>query len=77
MKKFKNVDMELVSRTFPKTISEQQLDSSPAIQCFNNIDVGFKYRYWKNLTDESELPKPLLDRLQNVIDRPSGKKIIE
>ena len=25
------------------------------------------YRYWKNLTDEGDLPKPLLDRIQNVL----------
>ena len=30
------------------------------------VSVQWSYRYWKNLTDEAELPKPLLDRLGDV-----------
>ena len=29
--------------------------------------MTFKYRYFKNLTDESDLPKPLLDRIGEVV----------
>ena len=39
-------------------------------------DVTFKYRYWTNLTDEARLPKPLLDRLQNVFGDQVDKTII-
>jgi hypothetical protein len=51
---------------FPKTIAEQGLDASPATTA-QDISVTFSYRYWKNLTDEGSLPKPLLDRLQGVL----------
>ena len=40
------------------------------------VGVGFKYRYWRNLTDEAELPKPLLDRLQNVIGDQVERKLL-
>ena len=29
--------------------------------------VTFSYRYWKNLTDEADLPKPLQDRIANIL----------
>ena len=51
---------------FPEIIGEMQLDSTTAASV-QSVDVTFKYRYWKNLTNAAELPKPLLDRLQNVI----------
>jgi len=38
--------------------------------------VGFKYRYWKNLTDEGSLPKPLLDRLQNVLGNQVERQLL-
>ena len=57
--------VELVE-AFPETLSEQALSGAVATSAME-ITVGFKYRYWRNLTDESELPKPLLDRLQNVL----------
>jgi len=40
------------------------------------VSVGFKYRYWKNLTDEANLPKPLLDRLQNVLGNQVERKLL-
>lgn len=66
--------VELVE-AFPETISEQQLDSAPAGSVLE-VGVGFKYRYWRNLTDEAELPKPLLDRLQNVIGDQVERKLL-
>ncbi len=51
---------------FPTDIAEQTLDASPATSA-QEVSVTFSYRYWKNLTDEGQLPKPLLDRLQNVL----------
>jgi len=41
-------------------------DSSPATAPMG-VDVTFTFRYWKNLTDEADLPKPLLDRIQGVL----------
>ena len=51
---------------FPTDIAEQGLDASPATTA-QEVNVTFSYRYWKNLTDEGSLPKPLLDRLQGVL----------
>jgi|TARA_B110000977_G_C10945171_1_gene442422 hypothetical protein len=51
---------------FPKTISEQKLSSQKASEV-QTVDVTFSFRYWKNLTAEGQLPKPLLDRLQGVL----------
>ena len=46
---------------FPKSIGAQQL--SYAGTGYLTCAVTFSYRYWKNLTDEADLPKPLLDRI--------------
>ena len=56
--------VELVE-CYPINMAEQALDYSTqnAIQFLN---VTWAYRYWKNLTDEAELPKPLLDRIGEV-----------
>ena len=51
---------------FPTDIAEQTLDASPSTTA-QEVNVTFSYRYWKNLTDEGSLPKPLLDRLQGVL----------
>jgi len=51
---------------FPKTIAEQKLSSQKASE-IQTVDVTFSFRYWKNLTAEGQLPKPLLDRLQGVL----------
>jgi hypothetical protein len=51
---------------FPKNIAAQNLDASPATTP-QTCDISFSYRYWKNLTDEADLPKPLLERLQSVL----------
>jgi len=43
---------------FPKTIAEQSL-SYASNDTIHKINVTFSYRYWKNLTDEADLPKAL------------------
>ena len=53
--------VELVE-AFPETISEQTLSGEPSSTALQ-VQVGFKYRYWKNLTDEANLPKPLDQRI--------------
>ena len=47
---------------FPKTIEAQTVDYSTnnAIQ---TVSVTFAYRYWKDLVDEADLPKPLTQRV--------------
>ena len=51
---------------FPKNIGDQALSGAQTTQV-QEVDVIFSYRYWKNLTDEASLPKPLLERLQGVL----------
>lgn len=51
---------------FPKTIAAMPLSASPASE-ISKLSVTFAYRYWKNLTDESDLPKGLLDRIGEVV----------
>ena len=53
--------IELVE-AYPKTIGAQALGYASNNQ-YLTIDATFSYRYWKNLTDEANLPKPLLDRI--------------
>jgi hypothetical protein len=50
---------------FPTAIAEQQLDAAPGQ--LQLIGVTFSYRYWKNLTDEADLPKPLQERITDLI----------
>ena len=51
---------------FPKSIAQQTLDYATTDQQ-QKLDVTFSYRYWKNLTVESDLPKGLLDRIGEVV----------
>ena len=60
---------------FPKSIGEQALDGGQAGNV-QEVDVTFTYRYWKNLTDEASLPKPLLDRLQGVLANQVERKLV-
>jgi len=53
--------IELIE-AYPKTIGAQALGYASNNQ-YLTIDATFSYRYWKNLTDEANLPKPLLDRI--------------
>ena len=51
---------------FPKTIEAQTVDYSTnnAIQ---TVSVTFAYRYWKDLVDEADLPKPLTQRVAEAV----------
>ena len=60
---------------FPKNIADQALDGGQATTA-QEVDVTFSYRYWKNLTDEADLPKPLLDRLQGVLADQVERKLL-
>jgi len=53
---------------FPKTIAEQSL-SYASNDTIHKINVTFSYRYWKNLTDEADLPKALqVNRTEVLLD---------
>ena len=47
---------------YPVSINEQSL-SYAENSSYQTITVNLAYRYWQNLTDEANLPKPLLDRI--------------
>ena len=49
----------------PTSVSEMAADYANQ-NAIHLMSVTWSYRYWKNLTDEAELPKPLLDRLGDV-----------
>ena len=51
---------------FPKTIAEQSLGYGQN-DTLHRISVTFSYRYWKNLTDEADLPKSLQSRITEVL----------
>ena len=51
---------------FPKTISSQSLDATPSTMA-QTCDVSFSYRYWKNLTDEANLPTEIIDTFQRIL----------
>mgnify|MGYP003650295431 FL=1 len=51
---------------FPKTIAEQSLGYG-SNDTLHKISVTFSYRYWKNLTDEADLPKSLQSRITEVL----------
>ena len=59
---------------FPKTVSSQAVSSAQATDV-QKISVTFSYRYWKNLTDEADLPKPLLDRIEQVVVNSAERQI--
>ena len=56
--------VELVE-CYPVNMAEQSLDYATQ-NAISFINVTWAYRYWKNLTDEAELPKPLLERIGDV-----------
>ena len=56
--------VELVE-CYPITMAEQSLDYATQ-NAISFLNVTWSYRYWKNLTDEAELPKPLLERIGDV-----------
>ena len=51
---------------FPKTIAAQNLDALPSTTA-QTCDVSFSYRYWRNLTDERDLPRPILETIRSVL----------
>ena len=57
--------IELVE-CFPKTIAAQSLDYS-TVNAIQTVSVTFSYRYWKDLKDEAELPKPLGERMTDAV----------
>ena len=59
---------------FPKNIAEQSLSSGQASDV-QKISVTFSYRYWKNLTDEADLPIPLRDRIEEVVVNSAERQI--
>ena len=59
---------------FPKTLAAQALAATPATEV-QKIQVTFSYRYWKNLTDEADLPKPLRDRIEEVVINSAERQI--
>ena len=57
--------VELVE-AFPKTIAAQTLDYS-TVNAIQTVSVEFTYRYWKDLKDEADLPKPLTNRIADAV----------
>jgi len=51
---------------FPKNIEAQSLGYGQN-DTLHRINVTFSYRYWKNLTDEADLPKSLQSRITEVL----------
>ena len=59
---------------FPKTVAAQVL-AAPQATDVQKLAVTFSYRYWKNLTDEADLPKPLRDRIEEVVINSAERQI--
>ena len=55
-----------VKRAHEDYIEPVTLDYAAANQ-IETFGVSFAYRYWKNLTDEGDLPKPLGERIGELI----------
>jgi len=66
--------VELVE-CFPKTIAAQQLDALPSTVA-QTCDVSFSYRYWKNLTDERDLPQRINDSIRTVLANQVERELI-
>jgi len=59
---------------FPTDVGQQALDYTPAGDIMT-LSVTWSYRYWKNLTDEADLPKPLQDRLVEILSNTVERKL--
>ena len=57
--------VELVE-CFPKSLEPVSLDYAAA-NTISTVGISFSYRYWKNLTDEGDLPRPLGERIGDLI----------
>ena len=51
---------------FPKTIAAQSVDYS-TVNAIQTVSVTFAYRYWKDLVDEADIPKPLTERVADAV----------
>ena len=51
---------------FPKTIAAQSVDYS-TVNAIQTVSVTFSYRYWKDLVDEADLPRPLTERVADAL----------
>ena len=51
---------------FPKTIAAQPVDYS-TVNAIQTVSVTFSYRYWKDLVDEADLPRPLTERVADAL----------
>ena len=61
---------------FPKTIAAQQLDALPSTTA-QTCDVSFSYRYWKNLTDQRDLPQRINDSIRTVLANQVERELIK
>jgi hypothetical protein len=57
----KRYGVEIVE-AYPKTIAAQSLGYA-TLNSYQTVSITFSYRYWKNLTDEANVERPLLDRI--------------
>ena len=60
---------------YPKAIGEQALDYG-APSTLQTVQVSFAYRYYKSLADEAHIPKPLGDRIRDVIGDSVERQIL-
>ena len=60
---------------FPKNISSIGLDYA-ANDTLSIMPVTWSYRYWKSLVDEADLPKPLGDRVRDVLGNTVERQIL-
>jgi hypothetical protein len=61
---------------YPSSMGEQGLDYTQAGSVMT-LSVTWTYRYWKNLTDEADLPKPVQDNTAEIKSRSSSSKYIK
>ena len=59
---------------FPKTVAAQTLSAEQGT--LQTVQVTFAYRYWKSLADEADLPKPLGDRVRDVLGNVVERQIL-
>ena len=60
---------------FPKNIGSIGLDYAANDQ-LSTMQVSWSYRYWKSLADEADLPKPLGDRVRDVLGNTVERQIL-
>ena len=60
---------------FPKSVQPSLLDYGTP-NSLQTMQVTFAYRYWKSLADEANLPKPLGDRVRDVLGDTVERQIL-